>query len=544
MAERPDLSEDIPEARPVSGRWRWSVLIWVVPIVAVIIGAWLALKGVLNQGPTIAIVFQTANGLEAGKTKVKYKDVDIGTVKSIALSEDRESVVVTAELKLQAKGLIVEDTKFWVVRPRFSGGQAFGLGTILSGAYVALDPGKSKEQRHDFEGLETPPVITSEARGRQFILHADDLGSIDVGSPVYYRHARVGQIATAELNKDGKGVSLLVFVDAPYDKYVTREARFWNASGVDVSYGSVGFRLETQSLASILIGGVAFQVPPEMEAGPLAQAGAVFELFPDRETAFKQTVTVKDTYVLYFRQSVRGLNVGAQVDFRGVPVGEVSRVMLDYDRERNELQPAVEISLYPEQIAARLRNRTRMVEPGMRAKTVQRFIERGMRAQLGTGNLVTGQLYVTLDFFPSAPKATLNLSKAPLEIPTISGGFAELQTSIENIARSLEKIPFAEVVADFKKMVNTLDTTLQKVDTLVGRLDTEIAPELRATLEEARATLQRAQGMLSEDAPMQGDLRGTLRDVTRAADAIRNLADYLERHPESLLRGKQEEPSR
>jgi paraquat-inducible protein B len=544
MAERPDLSEDIPEARPVSGRWRWSVLIWVVPIVAVIIGAWLALKGVLNQGPIIAIVFQTANGLEAGKTKVKYKDVDIGTVKSIALSEDRESVVVTAELKLQAKGLIVEDTKFWVVRPRFAGGQAFGLGTILSGAYVALDPGKSKEPRQNFEGLENPPVITSEVRGRQFILRADDLGSIDVGSPVYYRHARVGQIATAELNKDGKGVSLLVFVDAPYDKYVTGGARFWNASGVDVSFGSGGFRLETESLASILIGGVAFQVPPEMEAGPPAQAGAVFELFPDRETAFKRAITLKDTYVLYFRQSVRGLNVGAPVDFRGVPIGEVSRVILDYDRERAELRPAVEISVHPEQFAARVRNPAQMKEPGMRAKTLQRFIDRGMRAQLNTGNLVSGQLYVTLDFFPNAPKVTLNLAKAPPEIPTIPGGFAELQTSIENIARTLEKIPFVEVVADFKKMVNTLDMTLHKVDTLVERLDTEIAPELRATLEEARATLQQAQGMLSEDAPMQGDLRGTLRDVTRAADAIRNLADYLERHPESLLRGKQEESSR
>ena len=541
MAERPDLSEDIPEARPVSGRWRWSVLIWVVPAVAVIIGTWLALKGVLNRGPTIAIVFETASGLEAGKTKVKYKDVDIGLVKSIALSEDRGSVVVTAELKQQAKGLTVEDTKFWVVRPRFSGGQAFGLGTILSGAYIALDPGNSEEQRRDFVGLENPPVITSETRGRQFILRANDLGSIDVGSPVYYRHARVGQIATAELNKDGKGVSFLAFIDAPYDKYVTKEARFWNASGVDMSYGSGGFRLETESLASILIGGVAFEVPPEMEAGPPALAGAAFELFKDRETALKQAVTVKDTYVLHFRQAVRGLNVGAPVDFRGVPVGEVSRVMLDYDRERDDLRPAVEISVYPEQIAARLRSPARMMEPGMRAKTVQRLVERGMRAQLGTGNLVTGQLYVTLDFFPGAPRATVNLAKAPLEIPTISGGFAELQTSIENIARTLEKIPFVDVVADFKKMVNTLDMTLHKVDTLVERVDTEIAPELRATLEEARATLQRAQGMLSEDAPMQGDVRGTLRDVTRAADAIRNLADYLERHPESLLRGKQEE---
>ena len=548
VAERPDLPEerDIPEARPASGQLRWGFLVWVVPMVAVAIGAWLALESIFNRGPTIAVVFKTAAGLEAGKTKVKYKDVDIGTVKSIGLSDDHRDVIVTAELTPQARGLIVEDTRFWVVRPRITGGQAFGLGTILSGAYIALDPGKSKTTRRAFEGLENPPVVLSDVPGRQFVLRAEDLGSIDVGSPVYYRHVRVGDVVTAELDRDGKGVTFVVFVNAPYDRYVTSGTRFWNASGIDVSLGAGGFKLETESLASVIIGGVAFQVPPESEAGQPAPPEAVFALHKDRETAFKQAVTIRDTYVLHFRQSVHGLVVGAPVDFRGVTVGEVAGIGLEWDSERAEIRPMVEINVYPQRIASRIRKRnTQFEDDAVRAKTLQRLVDHGLRAQLKTGNLITGQLYVTLDFFPNEPKARIDLAKTPLEIPTASGGFTELQSSVENVVRKIEKLPLDEIGADLKNIVKTLDATLRNVSALVERVDTEIAPELRQTLESARGALGRVQGALSEDAPLQGDLHGTLRDVARAAEAIRNLADYLERHPESLLRGRRdEEPSR
>jgi paraquat-inducible protein B len=535
--------EEVPEARAAAGRWRWGLVVWVVPIVAVAVGAWLAIDAVLNRGPTIAIVFKTATGLEAGRTKVKYKDVDIGTVKSIGLSEDHADVIVTAELTPQARNLIVEDTQFWVVRPRITGGQAFGLGTILSGAYIALDPGKSKTTRRAFEGLENPPVVTSDVAGRQFILRAGDLGSIDIGSPVYYRHVRVGQIVSADLDKDGKGVTFQVFVNAPYDRYVTSGARFWNASGIDASFDASGFRLDTESLLSMLIGGVSFQVPPEADAGTVAPPQAVFELFKDRETAFRQIVTVREVYVLYFRQSVRGLAVGAPVDFRGIFVGEVSRVGLDYDAEREELRSMVEIYLYPQRVASRLSKPIELDRSRLGGRAMQRLVEHGLRATLRTGNLLTNQLYVALDYFPKAPKASLDLAKVPIEMPTAPGGFADLQASMENIANSIEKVPFDQLAADLRKAVSSLDATLRKVDALADRVDTEIAPELRSTLQQARETLQRAQGALTDEGT-QGDVRGTLRDVGRAAEAMRSLADYLERHPEAILRGKQEEPAR
>ena len=265
----PDLP-DLPEAVSAPRR-RWAPqLIWIIPIVAVLAGAWLAAKAILERGPTITISFQTGEGLEAGKTKIKYKDVDVGLVKDIALAADRKRVVATAELVKGAADLLVEDTRFWAVRPRITAGGVSGLGTLLSGPYVTVDPGRAKEKRREFDALDVPPIVTHEDPGREFILKADDLGSHDVGVPVYFRRLQVGEVIATELDKDGKGVSIRIFVRAPYDQYVTANTRFWNASGVDVSLDASGVRVQTESLVSILIGGIAFQTPLDGGVAPAA----------------------------------------------------------------------------------------------------------------------------------------------------------------------------------------------------------------------------------------------------------------------------------
>jgi paraquat-inducible protein B len=408
-----------------------------------------------------------------------------------------------------------------------------------------MDPGKSRSSKRSFVGLEVPPVVTADVPGREFALSAEDLGSVDIGSPIYYRRVRVGQVVSAELDPDGHGVRFRIFVNAPYDRYVTTGSRFWNASGIDFSADSSGFHLQTQSLASVAIGGVAFQTPPEAEPGQPAPRGAQFQLFRDRETAFKQPATVKDRFVLHFRQSVRGLNVGSPVDFRGVPIGEVTRISLDFDRKQLDLRPAVEIEIYPERIAARFRTPGPPLDPVTRASTLQRFIDRGMRAQLRTGNLITGQLYITLDFFPKAapvPRAAANSKESTvLEIPTVPGGFEEIQASITSLLQKLEKLPLDTLAEDVHGTLGSLQKTLQDLSRMTASVENDLAPDLRSTLEQARATLDKAQGLLSQDAPLQGDLRGTLREVSRAAQSLRSLADYLERHPESVLRGRREE---
>ena len=426
-----------------------------------------------------------------------------------------------------------------MVRARIAGGQVSGLGTLLSGSYIGVDIGKSNDERRAFIGLDVPPIVTGDLPGRQFLLKADDHGSLDVGMPVYFRRVQVGEVVAAELDKDGKGVSFRIFVHAPYDEHVTQNTRFWNASGIDVSFDATGLNVRTQSLVSILVGGVAFQAPPEGGVAPAAEANAVFALFQTRDAAMKQPDTIVESYVLAFEQSVRGLSVGAPVDFRGVMVGEVTRIGVEFDPAKTRFVQPVEIRLYPDRLRARYRDPTQPRpggdDPG---KSIQRFVDRGLRAQLRTGNLLTGQRYVALDFFPGTKKAVVDTSRTPLEVPTIPGALDELPTQLASIATKLDRIPFDQIAADARRALASLDETLRSADVLVKRLDTEVAPEARRTLEGARRTLSSAERTLAADAPLQTDLRETLRELGRAAQSLRTLADSLERNPESLIRGK------
>jgi paraquat-inducible protein B len=538
--ERQQPDADVPEALIDERKSRWAPLVWLVPVIALGIAGWLAVKGVIDLGTGIEITFASGEGLEAGRTRIKYKDIDVGTVKAIELTSG-PNILVKAEITSKARDLLVEDTRFWVVRPRITGGQALGLGTILSGSHIAMDPGKSQASQRSFAGLEQPPAIATDAPGRQFTLLASDLGSVDVGSPVYFRRVRVGKTVSTELDKEGKGVVIQVFVNAPYDRYVTAGTRFWDVSGVEVALDSNGLRLSTESLTAIVIGGIAFETPPDTRVKAPATANSTYTLFPNRDAAVKEIYTVKDSYILHFNHSVRGLAVGAPVDFLGVEVGEVTSIKLDFNRERGTVHPVVEIAIYPERFSDRLRERGPAYEPGRRAESLQRSVDRGLRAQLRTGNLLTGQGYISLNFFPHEPRVKINVARTPLEIPTVAGGFEELQTAVTNVAKQLEKVPFHEIAADIRKSAGALEATLQEVTALTSQVRNDIAPEIRATLEEARTTLEKAQILLAEDAPLQGDLQTTLREVRRAAQAVRGLADSLERHPESLLRGKREE---
>lgn len=543
MADAPDPT-GIPEAAAVAPK-RWPIsLVWLIPLIVALIGAWLAAQAILERGPTITIRFKSAEGLEAGKTRIKYKSVDIGEVKSIGLSEDRSTVIVTAQLAKQAEKFLVEDTRFWIVRPRIAGGSVSGLTTLLSGSYIGVDVGKSQTEKSDFVGLETPPVVTRDLPGRQFVLHGDDVGSLDIGSPVFFRRIEVGQVVAFELDKDGKGVTLKVFINAPYDQYVTTGTQFWHASGLDFTLDASGIRVDTQSLSSLLVGGIAFQAPPDASLAEPAQADRVFRLSADRDQAMKAPDTVAETYVMIFRESVRGLVAGAPVDFRGVVVGEVVSINIDYDRAHKEFTMAVEVRLFPDRLRSKYRKSAKEEAPEPKA-LLQRMIEHGFRGQLRTGSLLTQQLYIALDFFRDAPKVQMDWSKTPLELPTMPGSLEELQATLARIAKKLDKVPFDAIGEDLRRTMRTLDGTLKRTDKLLNGLDTEVVPEARATLEAARKALNTMEHTLSglgvdQGPPLSQDVRETLSELTRAAQSLRTLTDYLERHPESLIRGKKE----
>ena len=533
---------EVPRAVPRKAGVRWLQPIWVIPIVAAIVGGWLLIQHVFESGPVITMRFRSAEGLEAHKTRIKYKDVDIGVVKAIELDEDKKGVVVTAQMTRQASsGLLVEDTRFWVVRPRISGGHVSGLGTLLAGSHIGVDPGKSQTERRAFNGLESAQIVTSDVPGRYFVLGSEELGSVDVGSPVYFRGVTAGQVVATEVGKEGNQVLIRIFVNSPFDRFVATNSRFWNASGIDLSLDATGVRLNTQSIATVLVGGIAYDTPTEAEAPPEPRAAAntTFVLWRDRAEALKPRESVIETYVMRFPQSVRGLTVGAPVDFRGVTLGEVSSIALEYEPARVNFRTLVQIRLFPERLQSRARKPDGATEELADArKRMQKFVANGFRAQLRNGNLLTGQLYVALDFFPAAPRATIDFSQAPPEIPTVPGSLAEIQESLGNIVKKLEKIPFDTIGQDLKKALESLDKTLKAVEKTAGSVERDVIPELKATLENARKTFDSAQRTLAQDSPVQSDLRDALQEVSRASEALRALVDSIERQPDSLIRGK------
>lgn len=546
-------SSALPQATVVPPRRSRFSAVWIVPVLAIVVGGGIAIRSVLNEGPVITIVFTDAGGIEAGKTFIKYKDVNIGQVSSVQLTPGFDKVEVRAKIDKSAAGLIVEDASFWVVRPRITLSGVSGLGTVLAGNYIGFATGKSQTAQSSFTGLEVPPIATS-TPGRQFLLKAPDLASLGTGSPVYYRRLQVGQVVAYDLAPDGASMDIKVFVDAPYDKFVGPGTRFWNAGGVDVSLGADGVNVRTQSLVSVLAGGLAFDTPAFAVPGGPAPANQVFSLYPDHAAAMKQEDAVSRSFLLYFDESVRGLSVGGPVMLLGLPVGTVTDVGLTYDPTTLAMRPRVAFVLFPERLVASLPVKEQKAagaqvkgSESSRNTLVQRLVEeRGLRAQLRTGSMVTGQLFVALDFFPKAPKTKLIIRDGVPQIPVMPGALTDLENKLAGIVDKIDRIPLEEIGNNLNQDLVSLKQTLDQASNLLGRVDSETLPGLDKTLESARSTLATAdraigsidQTLLGPDAPAQQELRNALHELTLAARSLRALIDDIERHPESLIRGK------
>lgn len=528
-------------------------LVWLVPLVAALIGGWLVVKALTEKGPEIAITFKTAEGLEVGKTKVRFKDVEIGQVTAITIGEDTKHVVVKAQLSKEAERFLSENTRFWVVRARVSASAIYGLGTVFSGAYIDIDPGKPGKPAHRFVGLEEPPVVTTGLPGRHFILESERKASIEVGAPIYYRQLKVGEVVAYSLSEDGSKVIAKIFVHAPYHTFVSQRSRFWSASGVDLKMDASGLQVYTESLVSIVVGGIAFDSIPSSHA-PETQAleDAIFKLYPNLNAAQVREYTTKNYFVLLFEESVRGLSPGAPVEFRGIPIGQVVDIKSELDLKMNKIKIPVIVAAEPERISIY----GQLPEGVTRENIVEYFVEKGMRAQLRTGNLLTGQIYVALDFFPNAKPATLVRAGryGHTEFPTTPTQLEEIGTRVSQLMAKFEKIPLDEIGQDLgaavkgarrvvaspelMETVKSLNAAVKELQLLTAELRTRTAPELTATVEQARKSLAAAESTLGADAPLQNRLTTALEELAGAARALRVLADYLERHPESALFGK------
>lgn len=539
------MSENTPPptasapARPEVKRRRVRVsLIWLVPIVAAVIGLSMAFHDWMNLGPRVTVTFLTAEGLEANKTQVKYKNVVIGMVTEISLSEDRTHVLATIELNNSAGPFTRVDSQYWVVRPRIGAHGISGVDTLLSGAFIGADAGNSEDTKTDFTGLETPPPVTFGEKGKRFTLHTDDLGSLDIGSPVYFRRIQVGQVVSFNLSQDGKGVDVQIFINSPNDQFITTDTRFWNASGVDVSVGATGLKVNTQSLTSILSGGIAFREPNWSPDAVPAEENAEFKIFDDQATAMAPPDGEPIYVRMRFNQSLRGMAVNSPVEFVGVNIGRVVSVDLDYDAATKSFPGIVGAVIYPDRLGIAQAKIEELAGSGSEeeksARVLGMFVNAGLRAQARTGNLLTGQLYVSLDFDPKAKKISFNPKARPMEIPTVPGSFDKLQEQLQAFVDKVSRLPLDELAGNLNGSLSELQKTLKQVNGTV-------LPQMRGTLQQAEKTLGTANEALAEDSPGRQQLGQAMEEVQRTARSVRVLTDFLSRHPEALIRGRTSE---
>jgi paraquat-inducible protein B len=521
---------------------RWFAWVWIVPIVAVGLVIWLAWRSLIDRGPMITIAFKGAEGLQAGQTKIQHRDVDVGTVESVELTPDMSRVIVHARMTRQATPYLNEKTRFYIVAPHVGIGGISGLSTIVSGTYIEMYPGKDGESKRHFVALDEPPILSPDTPGRSFSLEAPDLGSLTRGSAISYNGVAVGEVEGFTLAPDGTHVTVTAFIRAPWDDLVHPQTRFWNAGGVDVSLGAQGVRVRASSWAQLLSGGIAFETPKAVLTAPPSPEGSNFRLYDNRRHALRTPRGPEVVYVADFDGNQRGVEAGISVELAGNEIGEVQQAHLKYDEHRHTLVTRVTFAIDPDRV--QIENMPRSAGADARG-TLQDWLKtlvlNGLRAQVVSISFLTGQKAIALDMTPDVPPGRIRQVGKDLQFPTTSSG--DLTDMLQSLRSVLQNLDRATSGPQLSHALQELDQTLTHLD----QLTTEVEPDIKSLIKSLRDTADAAQGTLSAvqnmignngNNPSNTDLPKLMRELSDAARSVRGLADYLDRHPESLLRGR------
>ncbi|MCB1696213.1 MAG: intermembrane transport protein PqiB [Halioglobus sp.] len=514
--------------------------VWVVPVVAIVVGLYMVIHTKLTEGPEITIQFNTAEGMEAGKTKIRYRDVDIGLVENVSLSDNMDKVLVTAKMDSDAADMLRDDTRFWVVRARVGAGAVSGLGTLLSGAYIQLDPGAGKSYRKaQFIGLEVPPLTPADAPGVRLTLYSERAGSLNAGDAILYNGYKVGRIEGVTFDTDKKEMRYDAFIDAPYNDLVTTNTRFWNVSGVSIDASAAGIRVTTGSMETILLGGVAFGNLPGMPPGDKAVSGTVYKLNASYQALQEDPYRYGIYYVAEFEQSMRGLERGAPVEYRGIRIGRVERILIKElvtQREAGAGKP-IPVLLYLEPARFGLEDSEQSVD-AMR-QSIALGVTTGMRATLQTGSLLTGALYINIDWYKDAPAAKADEFDGYPVIPTIPSGLGRLEQQVGSLLDKLNALPLEPLVASAHTALSTLDGTLASLTTTLESLDNILREEgskaLPGELNQTLVELRKALAGLSPDSAVGQSLGNSVFELNRTLRNLEELTRTLSEQPNSLV---------
>ncbi len=532
-----------PPAQPeYRAAQRWNV-VWVVPIIALLIGAWLIYKNVTSQGPVAYIRFETAEGIAEKKTLVLCRSVTVGVAKSVKLADDLKSVIVSIELRPDSGALLRQGTSFWVVKPRLSATEVSGLGTLIAGSHIELDPGNiDGPQINHFDGLEIPLTTNRSIPGRRLTLTAEKAGSLVIGSPVYYHGFEVGKIEGRLLDVKSQKVIFQAFVREEYSSLVRQNSRFWNTSGIDISAGADGFKVRTPSFQAMVAGGASFGVPEGVQAAEPATDGATFTLFPDEDEANGSTFNPSMKFLLLFDQSVRGLKKPAPVEFKGIPIGRVADISFDYLQAKDDSRIPVLV-----EIDASLLRRDAAEKLGTPdAEFIAAAVKRGLRATLKPGSLLTGALYVDVNYYPDAEPAEITKVGEFLSIPTVPGGLENMiSAALEKfqnlpLQSTMEKFGTAaeEAASALKEIKDTAASTRKMLDSAeFAKLPADLRDSL-ASFQKLSATFDKSIASYGPDGPVQGDMLRTIDELRAALRKLSSLINAIDEKPNSVIFGK------
>jgi paraquat-inducible protein B len=510
--------------------------IWIIPLIALLLGVYMVVHTWLTEGPTITVAFSNASGLTEGKTKIKYRSVDMGVVEEVRLNDNFDGVVATIKLDRQTLPLLRDDTRFWVVTARVGMGNISGLDTLLSGAYIQLAPGTGKQGQRDFVALEQPPLTPTGAPGLRLKLISERAASVSAGDAVLYNHYKVGRVESMTFDPRDRKAHYTLFIDAPYHELVDSQSRFWDVSGISMSAGADGFKLETGSMDTVLLGGVAFGLPPGMTKGEPVEHNTEFELYSSYDDILKNPFHFGTYYVVSFSQSIKGLSAGAPVEYRGIPLGRVERILLKESIEYNieqgiEGQGAdVPILIYLEPGRLALSDSKSSIE-GLH--TAIRFgVDNGMRASLETGSLLTGAKYVSIDYFEGAEEAAIGSFLDYPTIPTIETGLGQIEQKLTAVLDKINALPLDDTVSSANAAIATLNETLDSLHKILESQSTQQLPQqLDATLQELQTTLSG----LSPNSEAYQSINSSLQRLNRTIGNLESLTRTLSGQPNAAV---------
>jgi len=517
-------------------------LVWVVPFVALLIGAYMVIHHYLTQGPEITITYSNANGIEAGKTKIKSLNVVVGVVESVQLNSDLKSITLTARIEHDQEHLLREDSKFWVVRPRIGASGVSGLGTLLSGAYIELDPGTGQAGKHAFKGLEEPPITPADTPGIRINLLSEDVGSVSMGDPILYRGYHVGNVESTKLDAKDSKLHIAVFINSPFDSLVTSNTRFWNASGISFEASAKGIQINTGSFESILIGGIAFDLPEGLTPGNPAKKDDAFKLYPNHASINENPYKYYDEFILMFESSVAGLENGAPVTYRGIRVGTVMDISFKSVPAKILIHAGVKIPVLIKIEPGRFTGEDTAESLEMFEQTIRNSIEKGGRAAIKMANLLTGAKMIAWDFYENVEPGEIGKIGKYKTLPTATTGVDELQKKVADLLNKLNSLPLNQVLNDADTMIVQLTQTLESANKAVEDLNTMLAKnETQQIPESAHSVLEELREVLngmSPDSNMYQDLSESIQQLNSTMRNIEELTYTIDTKPNSIIFSK------